>query len=202
MPTLCYGGRQSVNLLSMKYPFPFLSIFLAICLGSILSLQAQAPKARDEDPEFVNARQLFWSGQYSEAEKAFNLYLASNPDHRPSQNFLKMIVQAKRYDPTKIGPTKDRLASIRIDKVQFKNADWPTLITYFQDIANPQKSTAASKTYIHFINLLPSQFSAKVTLDLKNVSLLQAIEKACQQTGLRYVIDTWAVFIDLPEGGK
>lgn len=175
---------------------------LILILSVTPSALAQAPRTHDEDPEFVRARQLFWSGQYQEAEKAFTFFLVGHPDHRPSQNFLKMIVQSRIHDDSKIDLTRARLKKIHIRKIHFKDADWESVTHSFQDLANPKSNDVESKNSIHFINMLPTKFTTKITLDLKDVSLLDAIEAACRQAGLRYVVDTWAVIVDIPESKK
>jgi len=50
--------------------------------------------------------------------------------------------------------------------------------------------------------MLPTGSTFKVSVDLRNVTLLRAIELTCRQAGLRYVVDTWAVIIDLPDSKR
>ena len=86
-----------------------------------------------------------------------------------------------------------------IEKLEFNGTDWHVVSDYLRDLANPKKDGKDPENYINFVNMLPTGFSAKVTLNLKNISLLKAIDYSCQQAGLRFVIDTWAVIIDLPQ---
>lgn len=166
------------------------------------TVRAQAPKAGSEDPEFVDARKLFWSGRYEESEKKFRIYLLQHPGHEPSKNFLLMIAQSRKYNPSKIDSTHKRLAEIRVDKVIFKETEWRTVTSYLQDLANPKKNGEYPADYVNFINMLPSGFSRKVTLDLRDVSLIQLIEHICEKSDLRYVVDTSAVIFDIPDSKK
>jgi hypothetical protein len=179
------------------------SIWIVCCslAWGFMDLPAQETKI-EEDAEFVKARDLFWSGRYDEAEKKFRQYLIANPKHEPSKSFLQMIAQARKFNPSHIGLTRDRLAKIELEKVEFKNADWKDVFSYFQSKANPKENGKDPKNYINFINMLPSAYSGKVNLDLRNVSLLRAIEMATEQSGIRFVIDSWAVIFDLPEAKK
>ncbi len=176
--------------------------FLGIPLFVELQLLAQAPQAPKEDPEFVEARRFFWSGQYNEAEKQFKVYLMEHPDHKPSKSFLQMIVQSQIYSPSKIEETRRRLERIRVKQVELKNADWRSVSSYLQNLANPKVDGKEPKNYINFISLLPSGFSVEISLNLRDVTLMHAIEHACRQAGLRYVVDTWAVIVDLPQSKK
>lgn len=184
----------------MKRPWLFILIsFLASFLW------AEPPKATNEDPEFVKARDLFWSGRYDESEKGFKSYLLSHPNDPASNNFLLMIQQSRRHNPSKIDSTRKRLESIRVDKLVFQDTEWRTASLYLESLANPKKSDKTNikdGEYINIINMLPSGFSTKISLDLRDITLLEAIEHACKQADLRFVIDTWAVIIDLPETKK
>lgn len=167
-----------------------------------LSLYAQAPKASDEDLEFVEARRLFWSGQYKESEAQLKHYLSEHPKHEATQSFLQMIEQSRRYDPAKIEKTYERLEKMKIHKVELKNAEWRAVSSYLQDLANNPKNENLPQDPIHFINMLPTGFSRKISLNLHDVPLMEVIEEACKQADLRFVVDTWAVIIDLPQPKK
>lgn len=157
--------------------------------------RAEAPKAVQEDPEFVEARRLFWSGKYEDAEKKFKIYLIGHPKHEASQSFLLMIKQSRIHNPSKIEETRRRLGETKVDRVSFEAAEWKKVSDYFVKLANEKKEG----DYINFINLLPSNYSRKVTLELTDVTLLRAIEIACEQAGFTYVIDTNAVIVELPQ---
>ncbi|MDD2709507.1 MAG: hypothetical protein PHV34_16090 [Verrucomicrobiae bacterium] len=186
----------------MKIPL-FIILFAGLCAAF-----AEAPKpVVPEDPEFVEARRLFWSGRYEDAGKLFDIYLAAHPNHKPTRNFLLMINQARRHakagvegSKQDVADTKTRLTSIPVSKLEIKDADWFSVSDHLQNLANPQKGGKAPEKYINFINMLPGNFSRKVTLDMHGLDLLHAIEYCCAQAGLRCVIDAYAVIIDLPEG--
>jgi len=162
----------------------------------------QAPKATKEDPEFVEARRLFWSGQYKESEKMFQEYLSDHPDHEASRSFLQMIAQSRIYDPNKIDETNERLAQVRVSKVEFRDVDFKKVLTFLQTSANPKVNGQDPVKYINFINMIPTGYSPKITITLADMSVLEAIEKVTSRAGLRFVIDTYAVIVDLPEGKK
>lgn len=166
------------------------------------SLGLPPPPASDDDPEFAEARQLFWSGQYDEAEKKFKLYLVDHPDNEASCSFLQMINQERKHDPSKIDLTKKRLETIMVGKITFQDTEWHDVSARLQELANPKVNGKEPDPYINFINMLSSGTTFKVSLDLRNISLLKLIELSCRQAGLRYVVDTWAVIVDLPENKK
>ncbi len=176
--------------------------FLCLLFAVVNMARAQAPKGPAEDSDFVEARRLFWSGQYSESEKMFQEYLEGHPNHEATRSFLQMIAQSRIYNPTKIDETRVRLGQIRIPKVEFRDAEWKKVIAYLQSAANPKVDGKDPEKFINFISMLPSNYSSKITVNLQNVTLLEAIDKITQPVGLRFVIDTYAVIIDLPEVRK
>ena len=179
------------------------SFFTLCALVALLGVaHAQSPKSVEEDPEFVEARRLFWSGQYDESEKRFKIYLVGHPKSEASKSFLQMIKQSRIYGPSKIDATRKRLSETHVDRLKFDNAEWKSVTDYFQQLANANRSEKTGNDYLNFINLLPPNYSRKVTLDLRDVSLLRAIEFSCEQAGFHFVVDTWAVIIELPTPKK
>lgn len=173
----------------------------ALAAAGILLLAgvARAAEEAEDDRDFQQARSLFWSGQYEQAEPMFKIYLLKHPDHKPSQTFLQMIVQARAHNPSKIGETRQRLEGIVLDEVKFDNADWQTVSDFFLEKANPKKDGKDPEKYVNFINLIPPSLTVKVTLNLRKITLLRAIHHACAVADLRYVVDSWAVIISMPE---
>ena len=165
----------------------------------LLAAASYAAEETDDDQSFQQARNLFWSGQYEQAEPIFKIYLLKHPDHKPSQAFLQMIAQARSRNPSKIGETHHRLEGIVLDEVEFNNADWQTVSDFFLEKANPKKDGKDPEKYVNFINLIPSSLNVKVNLKLRKVTLLRAIRHACEAADLRYVVDSWAVIISMPE---
>lgn len=188
-----------------------LMVFLAFG-AMVFPLGAQEenePEIAKEDVEFTEARRLFWSAQYEDSEKLFRIYQSTHPDHAPTKSFLQMIDQYHRWKA--VGPekyrqlivdTRRRLEEIMVEKLELKDAEWREVSARLRELANPKKDGKEPKDPVIFINLLPSGLSAKLSVKLSGVTLLRAIESACQQARLRYVIDAWAVIIDLPESQK
>jgi len=186
----------------MKTSSTFCAAIFFTWIFTLSFFGAPPPPASNDDPEFVEARELFWSGQYNESEKKFRIYLLVHPKHEPSKSFLQMIAQERKYDPKKIVFTRKRLESVMIKEMNLKDAEWRAVSAFFQEQANPKENGKDPKDYINFINMLPTDTSFKVSVNLRNVTLMRAIELTCRQAGLRYVLDTWAVIIDLPESKK
>lgn len=174
-------------------------------------------KQTTEDPEFVYARQLFWSGRYAEAEEKFTTYLLGHPNHQSSKSFLQMIAQAKKndpkskkFDPSNIDITRRRLEEIKVSKIEFNATSWKTASEYLYELANPnlKKSDKAGikksevGDVINFIHMVPENFPGKVTLNLQDISLLRVIDYATRQAGLTYVIDKSAVIFEVKEANK
>jgi len=186
----------------MKISLTLLQVILFTSIFFFPSIGAPPPHASDDDSEFVGARTLFWSGQYNEAEKKFKAYILAHPKHAPTQSFLQMIAQARKFDPQKIDLTRKRLESVKLEKLVLEDADWRAVSAFFQERANPKKDGKDPENYVNFINMLPTGSTFKVSVDLRDVTLLRAIELTCRQAGLRHVVDTWAVIIDLPDSQK
>jgi hypothetical protein len=185
--------------------FSLLSFYILFLVHASQCLMGQAPKALDENPEFVEARSLFWSGQYDRAEKQFKSYLSENPEHAPSKDFLKMILQSRKYNPEQISLTKKFLHDTRVMELKLKDTDWRTFCAHLEKLANAaaaKNGKLASKTYMNFINLLPSQFDRKISIELQNVSLYEAVKKGARLAELRFVVDTWAVIFEMPQPRK
>ncbi|NUN93662.1 MAG: hypothetical protein HUU04_07770 [Verrucomicrobiae bacterium] len=169
-------------------------LLLAAGLGA-----ANAPMEASDDREFQEARGLFWSGQYDQAEPLLKTYLLKHPSHSPSRAFLQMIQQARARNPSKIGETRKRLEGILLEEVKFDGADWETVLDFFKEKANPSSNGKDADPHVNFINLVPPSLKANVTLNLRKVSLLTAIRYACEMADLRYHVDSWAVIIAMPE---
>ncbi|MCC7519268.1 MAG: hypothetical protein IT578_08800 [Verrucomicrobiae bacterium] len=184
--------RRQVNRLWRSVAFAMAGLLLA-------SGAVRAADDADDNHDFQQARGLFWSGQYDQAAPLFKAYLLKHPDHKPSQTFLQMIAQARSRNPSQIGVTRKRLEDIVLDEVKFDGADWQTVSEYFKEKANPKKEGKAPEKYVNFINLITPGLPVKVTLDLRKVTLMNAIRHACEVAGLRCVVDSWAVIVSMPE---
>lgn len=188
---------------------PILFLVFGALIFPLCAEDEDEPEIAKEDVEFTEARKLFWSAQYEDSEKLFKIYQSTHPDHAPTKSFLQMIGQYRRWKA--VGPekyrqliveTRQRLEETMVEKLELKDVEWREVAARLQELANSQKDGKAPKDSVLFINLLPSGLSAKLSLKLSRVTLLRAIESACQQARLRYVVDAWAVIIDLPESQK
>ena len=203
---MCYGGWQvgqanfNSKLNVMKISLRLLAAVIGFIGLSLFNLHGE--NTPSEDSEFIEARKLYWAGKYQEAEAMFQSYLATNPNHGPTKNFLKMIAQSQRLDKGKVEQTRKYLETIRLEHVQFKEADWKAVTSFFQERANSKTDGKTIKESVSFINILPAGFSTTITLDLKDVSLMRAIEYACQQANLRYMVKAWAVTFEQPDSKK
>jgi hypothetical protein len=192
---------------------------LTFVLSQFVWSQADVSKDKQatEDPDFVHARQLFWSGKYAEAEEKFSVYLLGHPNHQPTKSFLQMIAQAKKhdpkskkFDPSNIDFTRKRLEEIKVAKIEFNGTPWKSVAENLQELANPnfkKEDKEANKNravgeHINFIHMLPENFSGKVTLSLQDISLLRVIDYATRQAGLTYVIDKSAIIFEVKEAQK
>ena len=152
---------------------------------------------------------MFWSGQYVQSEKLFQTYLTDHPDHRATQSFLQMIQQWRLHDSQKqdevdkqVNATKERLKKIRVDQLKFADVDWWAVSAQLQDLANKKINGKSPEHPIKFINMLPPQVSVKVSVEIHDENLLDALDRVCSKVGLRYVMDVWAVIFDVPPPKK
>lgn len=148
-----------------------------------------------EDPEFVTARQLFWSGSYDQAEQRFLSYLGKNPDHEPTKVFLQMIHEARHFDPE-----KQKLVRKALEEVRFKSIDWKDMpleaaIKFLRDETRRQ---IPEGEVVNFVNLVPASADLKkITLNAEDATLDDLIKRISEQAGVFHHVDSDGVVFEL-----
>lgn len=146
-----------------------------------------------EDPDFVRARELFWSGSYNQAEALFRVYLSKNPDHETTKKFLRMIREAKSFDPE-----REKVIRKALDEVRFKRVEWKeiTLDQALAFIREETKKQLPEGEHVNFINLVPpSAKISKITLHVEDVTLNDLVKSVASATGVfHYVASDGIVF--------
>jgi hypothetical protein len=142
----------------------------------------------EEDPDFVAARQLFWSGNYDQAEQLFATYLSKHPDHEPTKIFLRMIHEARHYDPEKEKVIRRALEEVRFKRVDWKNMSLDAAITFLRDETRRQ---IPEGEVVNFVNLVPASAGKKsITLSAEDTTLDQLIQRISEQAGVFHHVDS------------
>lgn len=136
----------------------------------------------EENPDFVSARQLFWSGSYDQAERLFLTYLEKNPNHEPTKVFLQMIHEARHYDPEKERVVRKALEEVRFKHIEWKEMSLDAAINYLR--SETRRQIPEGET-VNFINLVPSASTSKtITLSAEDATLDQLIRRISEQAGV------------------
>jgi len=147
-----------------------------------------------EDPDFVAARQLFWSGSYDQAEKLFLAYSAKNPDHEPTKVFLRMIRESRHFDPE-----KERMVRKALEEVRFKRIDWKDMtldaaISYLREETRRQIPEGET---VNFVNLVPpASDPKKITLSAEDATLQDLIKRISDLAGVYHHVESDGVVFE------
>ena len=141
-----------------------------------------------EDPDFVAARQLFWSGNYDQAAQLFTTYLSKNPDHEPTKLFLRMIQEARHYDPEKEKVVRKALEEVRFKRIDWKDMSLDAAITFLR---NETRRQIPEGEVVNFVNLVPASAGKKsITLSAEDATLDQLIQRIAEQAGVFHHVDS------------
>lgn len=141
-----------------------------------------------EDPDFIAARQLFWSGSYDQAEQLFISYLNKKPDHEPTKVFLQMIHESRHYDPEKEKAVRRVLEDVRFKRVDWKDITLDAAICFLREETRRQ---IPDGQVVNFINLVPSSADPKkITLNAEDATLNDLINRIAEQAGIFHHVDS------------
>jgi hypothetical protein len=148
----------------------------------------------EEDPVFVKARELFWSGSYDQAERIFLSYLEKNPDHEPTKVFLRMISESRHYDPEKEKVVRKALEEVRFKRIDWKEMTLDAAITYLREETRRQIPEGA---VVNFVNLVPeSGDHKKITLSAEDTSLDDLIKRISELAGVYHHVESDGVVFE------
>ena len=138
-------------------------------------------------------------GLYDEAEARCKQILAEKPD-QPTVKQLLREIQAKRDQvetPGSGAELKRQLRDLIVPELNLRAANAADIIEFLRA---ESKRLAADKSEINFVwQVPPGQKLPKVTLNLKNVPMLEVIKYVTTIARLNYRVDPHAVVIYLPE---
>lgn len=141
-----------------------------------------------EDPDFVAARQLFWSGSYNQAEHLFLSYLEKNPDDEPTKVFLQMIHEARHYDPEKEKAVRKALEDVRFKRIDWKEMPLDAAISFLREETRRQVPEGEA---VNFVNLVPaSAGQKKITLNAEDATLNDLLKQISEQAGVFHHVDS------------
>jgi hypothetical protein len=141
------------------------------------------------------------AGLYDEAEQRCLTILAQQPDQETAKQLLNEIQDKQRQISHKVANVdlKGKLNDIIVPELDVHEANAVDIIEYLR---TESKRLSADKTEINFVwRVSPDQRLPKVSLNLKQIPLIDAIRYVAQLAKLSYRVETHAVVIYVPEKG-
>lgn len=165
-------------------------------LAVAAALWAGAPLVAQDAPGLLAAGQrAYAAGDVAAAKRAFTQVLDQEPGNKTALGFMRMIAANEARGGGDATALEHKLAGVVIDKVEFREAPFNTVVEFFKQFAAKQSVTA------NFVSLLPPErAAAPVTLAVRSIPLVEALRYACEQIGAEYAVDAHAVVIR-PKGG-
>ena len=152
------------------------------------------PSNAEQEKLFMEAVLLSNRGLYAEAEVRLKQLAELQPNQPTITEFLR-LVQLKLHDPAEV--LTKRLAAITIPVVQLNAAMPQDAIEYLRQEGVKH---VADKAEINFVWQVPSEVQLPpITLNLKNVPVIDALNYVTQLARLRYRVEPHAVVIYKPE---
>ena len=89
-----------------------------------------------------------------------------------------------------------QLKALILEKVDLKDA---TLGTAFQYLKQKAAKQSADKILVNFVVQLPPDFTTaqRVTLNLANIPFTEALHYLCEQVGVEYKIEKYAIIVKM-----
>jgi hypothetical protein len=181
-----------------------------LCLGGWLMLGAMsgptrlpaaetnsAPTVRLTDDQLADRLQaailLARVGLYDEAEEDCQRILAQKPDHPAARQLLSEIQQKQRDQP---GDLRRRLKETVIPEISVRETPVIDVIVFLRE---QSRKLSPDKTPLNLVWQAPEESKAvKVTLNLRQIPLADALRYLTEIAGLRYRVDPHAVVIYKP----
>jgi hypothetical protein len=141
------------------------------------------------------------AGLYDEAEQRCITILAQQPNHTTAKQLLSEIQDKKRQTSRKVPGVdlKGKLNDIIVPELNVTEANAVDVIEFLRA---ESKRVSADKTEINFVwQVPPDGRLPKVSLNLKQIPLIDAIRYVTQLARLSYRVETHAVVIYVPEKG-
>jgi hypothetical protein len=138
-------------------------------------------------------------GLYDEAEARCKRILEQKPDQPTVKQLLREIEEQKRriygqdpgYDLTRT------LSDIIVPEIKFREAN---AVDVLDSLQKESRKLTADKSEINFVWQVPPDAKLpKITLNLKQVPMLEVIKYVTAIAKLRYRVDAHAIVIYLPE---
>lgn len=176
---------------------------LTIWFCSVMLVMAAEERGRlsqaQQDELYAQAVVLLAADQYDAAEDLVRRLLIESPD-APPLIALQRKIQLARKSATRDRPQRaqeDRLQALVLPAVHFRNADPAAVIEWLRE-ASAQASSDGEP--VNMVWMVPEGTELpSITLNLRQIPLLDVIRYVTRATGLRFQIDPHAVVIRLPE---
>ena len=167
---------------------------IALLSAGLLLAFGQVAKAESSDTLLTEAQRAYLSGHVDEAKQKFQTVLALDPKNPTAQNYLRMIV-AQEKNSEGAGPEK-QLKALVLEKVELSDASLGAALKYLKLKAAQQ---SGDKIQVNFAIQLPAEFvmNQKVTLNLANIPFTEALHYLCDQVGIEYKIEKYAIVVKM-----
>jgi len=162
-----------------------------VSIAGMDTASTNTPRHTDEQAVILLERM----GRYDEAEARCLQVLQQNPNDPAAQRLLAEI-EDKKHPRNPRANLKGQIDNIIIPEVNVRGAGVADVIEFLQ--AESQKVSGAGIP-INFVWQAPDNLkTAKVTLNLRRVSLADVLKYVTESVGLRYRVDAYAVVICQP----
>lgn len=180
---------------------------LVVVVACILSVKTQAGMQfevrplggtyTEEQPNEIQAiNSLRRNGLYDEAEARCLQILKQKPDDPTIKRLLAEIQSERGQQQNLSASLKRRIESVVIPEVNVREASIIEVIDFLKE---QSQTLSADKAPINVVWEAPEEVkTAKVTLNLRNVPLADALKYVTESAGLRYRLDAHAVVIYRP----
>lgn len=130
---------------------------------------------------FQQGRELFFQGKFREAKPLLEQVAAADPRHGETQAMLARIKLQEKKGPTLM----DQLAMVRLETVDFADVTVPEALEGLKALS---KAASGGKVVPNFIVRDESEMTQRINLNLKNISLTDAIKYVGElsKTKVRY----------------
>lgn len=136
----------------------------------------------------ADAQRAFLAGDMETAKIKFRTVLQVDPANVTARNYLRMIVVQENQGGA--GTIESQLKNIKLPMVQFQDATFGAALEFVKQQAAKQSATISFVTKVP-----PEMLLKKVTLNLTNVPLGEALRYLCDLVGATAVAEKYAIVI-------
>ncbi len=163
-----------------------------------LAATNEVPTMAEQEQMFMEAVMLKQQGFYGEAEVRLKKLAELQPDQPTVKQMLAEVREKlKRREPDAATLLKRKLSAIIVPDITFREAAVGDAIRFLGDEC---RRLSPDKSGVNLVWMAPEEMkSTKVTLQLRDIPMLDALQYVTDVAKLKYRIDPHAVVIYKPE---